>query len=252
MRGRRNLQESILIWMTLNLRLFGDGVRLGKVMGAAAVLGLALSAEAQGPAKVAETLHKLDLASAKFQSATADVRKDNYERVVRETTTQSGSVYFVKKGAATQMGAVFQPPAAKVFEFKDGKLRLFDPGTNHLQVFSTSDNQAKYESFLTLGFGGSGQDLAKAWTVDDQGTESIGDGKSAVKVERLVLLPKDPGTKGNITQVTLWLDVDRAVSLKQEFVFPSGDKQTAVYSNIKYNQKVDLKPFEIKCKGACS
>ena len=31
----------------------------------------------------------------------------------------------------------------------------------------------------------------------------------------------------------------------------SGDTQTAIYSNIKLNSPVDLKAFEIKCKGKC-
>lgn len=221
------------------------------------VLGLAAQSSAQqssvqGPARLTESLHKLDLASAKFQSAGADVHKDLYERVVRETTAQIGTIYFIRKGASTQMGANIRPPAARMVEFKDGKLRLYDPGTNHLQVFSTADNQAKYESFLTLGFGGSGQDLAKTWVVDDQGQEQMSDGKAAVKVEKLVLVPKETSVKSTFTQVTLWVDLDRGLSLKQEFLTPSGDKQTATYSNIKYNQKVDLKPFEIKCKGACS
>ena len=218
-----------------------------------AMLGLvSLEAVAQGPAHLTDTIKKLDAASAKFQSAQADLHKDLYERVVKETTTQVGSVYFVRKGSTTQMGAKILPPTARVIEFKDGKLRLYEPGSNHLQVFSTADNQAKYESFLTLGFGGSGQDLQKAWTVDDQGTESLNDGKAAVKVEKLLLVPKDPGVKNTFTQVTLWVDLDRGISLKQEFLAPSGDKTTTTYSNIKYNQKVDLKPFEIKCKGACS
>jgi outer membrane lipoprotein-sorting protein len=222
-----------------------------------AVLGIALGfgslrAEAQGPERLTETIHKLDAASAKFQSAEADVHKDIYERVVRETTTQVGSIYFVRKGSATQMGAKILPPSARVMEFKDGKFKLYDPGANHLQVFSAADNQAKYESFLTLGFGGSGQDLLKAWTIDDQGQESMSDGKSAVKVEKLLLVPKEQSVKNTFTQVTLWLDLDRGISLKQEFLMPSGDKQTATYSNVKYNQKVDLKAFEIRCKGACS
>ncbi|CAN5580326.1 hypothetical protein BH10ACI4_BH10ACI4_18340 [soil metagenome] len=202
--------------------------------------------------RLTETIHKLDAASAKFQSAQADFKKDLYERVVKDTTTQTGAIYFVRKGPATQMGAKFATPAVKLVEFKDGMLKLYDPGTNHIQPYASGDNRARFESFLTLGFGGSGQDLVKAWTVDDQGSESINDGKGNLAVEKLVLTPKDPSVKNTFTQVTLWVDLDRGVSLKQEFLAPSGDKQTAFYTNIKYNQKVDLKPFEIKCKGSCS
>jgi outer membrane lipoprotein-sorting protein len=48
--------------------------------------------------------------------------------------------------------------------------------------------------------------------------------------------------------VVLWIDVDRDVSLKQVFYTTSGDIQTAHYSNIRLNQKVDTKPFEFKGK----
>src|SRR5260370_23420834 len=156
----------------MNVRRFGSGFSLVAVVGITLGFG-SLRAEAQGPARLTETIHKLDAASTKFQSAEADVHKDIYERVVRETTTQVGSIYFVRKGSATQMGAKILPPGARVLEFKDGKFKLYDPGANHLQGFSAADNQAKYESFLTLGFGGSGKDLLKAWTIDDQGQASI-------------------------------------------------------------------------------
>ena len=33
---------------------------------------------------------------------------------------------------------------------------------------------------MTLGFGGSGTDLAKAWTITDQGSESLSDGSKTV------------------------------------------------------------------------
>ncbi|WP_213805027.1 outer membrane lipoprotein-sorting protein [Granulicella sp. dw_53] len=210
-----------------------------------------LQAWGQGSPQLTETIRKLDAASAKFQSAEADLHRDIYERVVRETTTQVGSVYFIRKGAATQMGLKILPPYARVVEYKDGKVKLYDPGANHLQVIAAAENQAKFETFFTLGFGGSGQDLLKAWTVDDQGSESLTDGKP-VKVEKLVLVPKDPSVKGTFTQVTLWMDLERGVALKQEFIAPSGDKQTATYLNIKYNRPVDLKVYEIKCKGSCS
>jgi outer membrane lipoprotein-sorting protein len=232
------------------LRRIDSGCLFAVLAGVLAVTPNAVATD--NPARLTETLHKLDVASAKFQSAQADFKKDLYERVVKETTTQSGTIYFVRKGPATQMGAKFVTPAPKVIEFKDGMLKLYDPGTNHLQPYASGDNRAKFESFLTLGFGGSGQDLQKAWTIDDQGTEAVSDGSSTKNAEKLVLVPKDSSVKSTINQVTLWVDLDRGLSLKQEFIFPSGDKQTAFYSNIKYNQKVDLKPFEIKCKGSCS
>jgi outer membrane lipoprotein-sorting protein len=219
--------------------------------GLAVALTLLLApaaALAQG-GQLSGTVKKLDAASAKFRSAEADFKKDLYERVVKDTTTQTGSIYFLRNGSATQMGARIKPPDEQVVEFKEGMVRLYRPGTNTLTNYSTAQNQATVESFLTLGFGGSGSDLVKSWNVDDKGPEQMSDGKSQVKVEKLVLTPKQ---KGTFTQVTLWLDLDRGVSLKQEFIMTDGNKQTATYTNIRYNQKIDTKAYEIKCKGKCN
>ena len=217
---------------------------------AAAVVAVVLSGQgafAQGDAAhLNEVLRQMDAASGKFKSAEADFRKELYQRVVRETTTQSGTIYFLKSGAALQMGAVFLPPEAKVVEYKDGRLRLFDPGPNHLTEMDGRNNQAQYESFLTLGFGGSGKDLEKTWNITDQGSESMNDGAQAVKVEKLDLVAKDASQRNSIAHVTIWVDPMRAVSLKQEFFFTSDDTQTAIYTHIRYNQGVNTKRYAIK------
>ena len=58
--------------------------------------------------------------------------------------------------------------------------------------------------------------------------------------------------RGSFTHITIWVDPVRDVLLKQEFFTPSGDTQTAIYTNIRLNQPIDLKAFAIKCKGKCS
>ncbi len=217
---------------------------------ALAMAGLVLSsrgAYAQNdPAHLNDVLRQMDAASAKFKSAEADFHKDTFQRVVRETTTQNGTIYFVKAGSALQMGAVIAPPEAKVVEYKEGKLRIFDPGPNHLTELDGRTNQAQYESFLTLGFGGSGKDLEKTWSITDQGSESLNDGAQAVKVEKLDLVAKDPSQRNSIAHVTIWVDPARAISLKQEFFFTSEDTQTAFYTHIRYNQNVNTKRYAIK------
>lgn len=203
----------------------------------------------QPNARLNDVLRQLDAASARFHSAEADFQKDIYQRVVRETTTQTGSIYFLKSATGTQMGAVINPPDARIIEFKDGRLRLFDPGANHLTQVDARANQSQYESFLTLGFGGSGKDLERTWTITDQGTENMSDSGTPIAVEKLDLVAKDPNIRNTFTHVTLWVDPTRAVSLKQQFFSPSEDVQTATYTHIRLNQPVDLKRFAIKTNG---
>jgi len=198
-------------------------------------------------------LKQLDTASAKFQRATADFQWDYYQKVVRDTTTQKGSIYFEREKAATSMGAIMIAPNAapkskpiKVIQYEAGALQMFDPADDQITVVNASSNQAAIESFLTLGFGGSGTDLARAWTITDLGPETLTDNGQSIKVEKLDLVGKDEAARKNFSHITIWVDPARAVSLKQIFYTTSGDYRTATYSNIKVNGNVHKDQFAIK------
>ena len=211
---------------------------------AAATFALAASAaqaQQQTP-QVQAILTKLDVASAHFTSAQADFEKDLYNAVIKDTDKQNGKVYFKRESGNTQFGMILEGANARVAEYKNGTIRDYNPSTKCYD--SVQASPGKIETFLTIGFGGSGRDLAKAWTITDQGPETI----DGTKTEKLDLMPKDDGVKANINHVVLWIDLDRDVSLKQVFYTTSGDTQTAHYSDIRLNQKVDTKPFEVKGK----
>jgi outer membrane lipoprotein-sorting protein len=197
------------------------------------------------PGHLDEILRQMDAASLKFQSAEATFQWDLYERVVKQTTIQAGTIFFKKQGATTVMGAKIDSPSAKFLEYRNGTLRLFDPVSDHLTIITSKGNQAQMESFLTLGFGGSGKDLVKAWTISDLGDELL----NGVQTAKLDLVPKDPAVRNNCTHLTIWVDPVRGISLKQSFYMPSDDYRTAVYTDIKYNQKVDEKPYQINTDG---
>ena len=198
------------------------------------------------PGALDEALRTLDASSARFKSAEADFQWDFYERVVKETTTQHGSIYFKKNGGKLEMGSKINPPGAKFISYKDGKLAIFDPATKDLKVLTAGQNKAQYESFLTLGFGGSGSDLARAWTITDLGAEQMSDGSSTVLVTKLDLVSKDESVRNMFSHITIWVDLNRAISLKQQFFTPAGDFRTANYTNIRYNQPINTSPYQYK------
>jgi outer membrane lipoprotein-sorting protein len=207
----------------------------------------------QAKTRLEIVLTQMNEASAKFQGAQADVRKDVYTKIVDDHDVQSGLIYFLRTPSGTQMGTKMTTGAHQVVEYKDGKVRLFNPGTNHVDEVSASGaSKGRVETFLTLGFGGSGRELAKAWTIKDDGPEQMMDGGKSVEVEKLDLVSKDEDSRKLFSHVTIWVDPVRGVSLKQVFYSPSGDTQTALYSNVRLVPKVDVGQFAIKCKGACS
>lgn len=217
-----------------------------------AVLALtALPTVAQTPdPKLASLLTQLDNASAKFKSARAEFSQDFYEAVVRETTNESGAVYFERSGGNTQMGLATidakTKSRTKVYEYKGGILRVFEVPSDQIRIVKPTSNSGQIETFLTLGFGGSGKDLSKAWNITDQGQETLMDGNTPVKVEKLDLVSRDPGLRNTFTHVTIWIDPTRAVSLKQVFETPSHDRRTTTYSHIKVNASIDRSTFDIK------
>jgi outer membrane lipoprotein-sorting protein len=218
------------------------------------VFASATSGYAQAPTpQLALVLKQMDTASTKFQRATADFQWDYYEKVVHDTTTQKGSVYFERQGHSTDFGAVLVDPAAttkskvvKVIQYQSGIVQMFDTGVDQITVLHQGNNQSEIESFLTLGFGGSGSDLAKAWNISDLGTETLTDNGQPVKVEKLDLTGKDADSRKNFSHVTIWVDPTRGVSLKQVFYTATGNYRSAMYSNIKVNGNVHKDQFAIK------
>lgn len=197
--------------------------------------------------------NQLNAASARFQRATASFQWDYYEKVVQDTTTQQGSIYFERDKGSTDMGAVLTNPNAgpkskpiKVIQYQGGVVQMFDTGVDQITVLHEAGNQSEIEGFLTLGFGGSGTDLEHAWNITDLGPETLTDNGQPIKVEKLDLVGKTADARKNFSHITIWIDPARAVSLKQIFYQTSGDYRTATYSNIKVNGNVHKDQFAIK------
>ncbi|MHB1020879.1 MAG: LolA family protein [Acidobacteriaceae bacterium] len=227
-------------------------LRRFQVLPALVMLALAGFFCTSAPAAAATTpeaqkvLRELDAASLKFKSAQADFVWDTYERVINETDTQRGSISFKRSGKSTLMAAQFvdapnQPPS-KLLVYRNGELKIYQPKIDQLTEFAAGKNRAQAESFLTLGFGGSGEELEKSWDVSYQGTETI----DGVQTAKLDLVPKQQNVKNMFSHVTIWVDPERGVSLRQQFFEPNGDYRTTNFTNIRYNTPVSGRVFEIK------
>ena len=193
----------------------------------------------------AKVLAQMDAASAKFQSTQADFKWDVLQSVVNEHDVQSGTVYFERHGDSTSMAAYIKQPAEKTVFFNGSTLTLLQPDIKQETLFSAGSNRGQYESFLTLGFGGSGKDLQSNWTVSCQGMESI----DGIQTAKLDLKPKQQSVANMFSHVTVWIDAARSLGLKQIFYEPSGDNRTATYTGVKYNTKIPADIFKPKDKG---
>jgi outer membrane lipoprotein-sorting protein len=190
-------------------------------------------------------LAAMDKAAAGFRTTEADFVWDQFQKVVNDHDTQNGKVYFRRQGQEIQMAADITEPAKKYVLFSSGKVQVYQPGINQVTEYNIVKNRAELESFLVLGFGGSGRDLVKQYEVKYLGSESA----QGVNAEKLQLIPKSVKVRNNVERILLWIDPARGISVQQQFFEPSGDFRLTKYSNIQLNQKIPDAVFKIKPDG---
>jgi outer membrane lipoprotein-sorting protein len=193
-------------------------------------------------------LRRLDVAAANFHTTSADFQFDTVQTdPVPDTDVQKGTVYYGRKGSAFQMAAHIREVngkiVPKVYTYSAGILRLYEKLTDQVRNFSKA---GKFESYLMLGFGASGKDLEQKWDIKYLGSETLSDGNTAVKTEKLELVAKDPAIRKVLSKVTIWVDPDRAVSLKQVFDEGPGSYRVCLYSHFKTNQPLPADAFTLK------
>ena len=184
----------------------------------------------------------MDKASSSFRSAEANFIWDQYQKVIDETETQKGKIYFRHQDNDTQMAADIAEPDKKYVLYTGGKVQVYQPKIDQVTEYNAGKSRAELESFLVLGFGGSGHDLLKAYDVKYLGPEAA----NGSQAEKLELIPKSDKLRNNIARVLLWIDPARGVSVQQQFFESSGDYRLAKYSDIQLNQKISDSAFKIK------
>jgi outer membrane lipoprotein-sorting protein len=140
------------------------------------------------------------------------------------------------------MAADISEPDKKYILYSGGKVQVYQPKIDQVTEFNPGKNRSDLESFLVLGFGGSGHDLLKSYGVKSLGSETVG----GVEAAKLELIPKSARLRNNIARILLWIDPARGVSVQQQFFEPGGDYRLAKYSDIQLNQKLPDNAFKLK------
>lgn len=202
------------------------------------------SAAAQSDPRLQKVLDEMDSAAAAFRTTQANFVWQQYWKVVNESESQKGTVYYRRAGKEIQMMADITDPPKSVL-FSNGKVEVYEPRVKRVMTYEAGKNRDTVESFLVLGFGGSGHDMLKSFDVKYLGTDTV-DGISAEKLE---LIPKSDRVRNIFGKIWLWIDPARGISVQQQFFEPSGDYRLAKYSQFQINQKIPDSVFKLKTPG---
>ncbi|MFZ0135860.1 MAG: outer membrane lipoprotein-sorting protein [Candidatus Sulfotelmatobacter sp.] len=207
-------------------------------------LSLSMVLQQQEAPSLDSVLKKMDAAAATFQATQADFVWEQYQRVVDETDTQTGTVYYRRAGKDkdVEMMADIKQPDPKFVLYKDGKLEVYQPKIDQVMEYPAGANRGEIESYLVLGFGGSGQDLVKSFDVSYLGEKTV----DGVATGELQLIPKSEKFRNNISKILLWIDLSRGISVQQQFFQGQGDYRLAKYSSVNLKAKIGNDVFQLK------
>jgi len=195
---------------------------------------------------LAKVLKTMDQQAATFRNAQANFVWDQYTKIVNDHDLQQGTIYFRREDKNDlQMAAdIKQPP--KYVLFSGGLVKIYEHvpgGVDQVTEYNAGKNKSEFESFLVLGFGGSGQDLLKQFDVKYAGTENV----MGVNAARLELTPKSQRVQNMFSQIILWIDPAKGISVQQQFLTRDGDYRLAKYSNVVLNNpKIPDDVFKLK------
>ena len=199
----------------------------------------------------------MDATAAAFRTAAADFEWDRYEKVIDEIDdVQKGTVYYRRTGKDKEIemkadvkmagsDAASLKPQPKFVLVSEGKVKMYEPKADQVTVYDMGKKRSEFESYVVLGFGGSGQDLTKQFDVTYIGQENI----NGIATGKLQLIPKSEAVRNNFKQILLWIDLNQGVSVQQQLFDLQGDYRLAKYSSIKLNGKLGDDVFKLKTTG---
>jgi len=207
---------------------------------------------AQSPAPAANSssdlsavLAKMNQSSTRFKAAQGDFEFQSYQKLVNETDTQSGQIYFRRNKKGVDAAFKMEGTAPKQVVYKNGELLVYEEKIKQITKRNVGSNKTDVEAFLSLGFGATGDDLVRLYDVTMEGWETV----DGVKTAKLNLTPKNQKMLQTYNKIVLWIDPERDVLLQQKFFESSGDYRLAHYTNMKLVDKISDDKFQLKTSG---
>jgi outer membrane lipoprotein-sorting protein len=216
-------------------------MRLGALT--VSVFAFALAAAPLTP----ELLQRLDNAASHFQSMTATVTYLTHTDVIDENTTETGDVVMKKVAPGEVQGLInFTAPNQRSVTFEKRNVQIYYPKIKTLQVYDLEEHGEQLDKFLMIGFGTSGSELARDYTMTvlDTGAVKGTQGGQGIHLE---LIPKSGEARKYVKKLELWIpEHGDPYPLREKITEPSGDSRTMTYSNLNINPT--LPPDALKLK----
>lgn len=194
-------------------------------------------------AELDQALAKMESVGKTFRSFRASFTQKKFTSVLNEfDTPESGEFLYAraKDGSALLRQEVTRP-ASRVLTISGGVATIHQPGVKQAQVVNLGKNKDKAE-YLALGLGQSPGRLRETFTIDYQGTESVGGAPCWV----LLLKPRSQAAAAYFSAITLWIKKANGVPIQERLLEPNGDYLLVSFSGESLNVPISESKFEQK------
>jgi outer membrane lipoprotein-sorting protein len=187
-------------------------------------------------------LGRMNQEASEFRQLTARIKKLSYTAVLNETTQETGALWLRRSGSNVQMRTELSQPDPRSVGVDGNTGQIFYPKLNTVQIYDLGKSRGLLDQFLLLGFGSSGRDLEKSYTVRLAGEETV-DGQ---KTAHLILTPRSKQALEHFKQVELWIPDSAGHPVQQKFLQPGGDYDMVSFSDIRLNPDLPASDFRLQ------
>lgn len=181
---------------------------------------------------VSSILARMNSAAPQFRALTADVTMETYTKILDDTTTEHGKLQMQRTGNEVRAILDFSAESdPKKIAVSGQIVQIYYPNLKLVQEYNFGKKTDVLNQYLLLGFGSSGTELAKNYSITGSGTAEI----AGVPTTEIVLIPKDKKMQQRLKEVDMWIPNDAAYPVQQKFIQSTGDFRQTTYTNVKLN-----------------
>ncbi len=188
--------------------------------------------------EISVILKRMNEAAPAFHGLSADVQMVTFTAIIDSKITEDGNL-IIQKAKNGQVRAVVDfsgvKDSAREIGLSGKTVRMYFPNAKYYQDYDFGKNGDLINQFLLLGFGASGDELSKSYTISAEGTEKI----TGLTATKLLLIPKDAKVKEKLSRVELWIPEGQSNPVQQQFFEePSGNYRKMTYSKLQVNPAI--------------
>jgi outer membrane lipoprotein-sorting protein len=202
---------------------------------------LIVSAALGAAETVQAVLARMDKEAADFHQITAKLTKTEYTAVLDDSSVETGQMWLKRDGHGVFMRVDISQPQGRSIGVEANTAQVYYPKMKTVQIYDLGKAGALVDQFLVLGFGSSGKDLARNYSVTLAGQETVG----GQMTSHLELVPKSAKVLQQVKKVELWIPLNAGHPLQQRVVEPGGNYYLFTYSDLRLNPALPGSAFAL-------